>query len=620
MNNDKNLLAGFVMVVGVVFVLIAGGIFATTAWAYLPEIVKQLFLLMLTAAFFGVSCLFNKRQMLPKTELALFYLGVAFLGYCSISFLGGGNFPPETNEDDARLFVASLIMLLPVAYRLYTGYDKELQGQSFHFAVLLILTDSVLVWGAQCLCLETGMKSVVAAGTLLAYGIANYYGQNFLRDNKGPKIIFYIAFIWHAFVFGSLWISNAGYRDNEEELVLALLLCLATHFLWKAGRHVVLRGLNSLLLLYFVYMLAVNIWPAAITDVFDAYDEGALFLAFSLCILLMLVLQRGEMIFILVRFASLMAIVLYVEARFESGLENFQLFNLVCMMGVGLLPLAMHVKESWEKGEPLWSCLTDYRELAAIYKEDEKGRRYLAAAMLQGVIAIALAFWFAYEDWDSVALVMFIITLGIACSALLSEWRMKRKILWTLALFPGMGIFLSQSLIDIPWEFSVEYTCFWIEIAIIIFGFIWHSSSEYGKITDADAMQNPYRGVYDDGGKTCKLIQFILNCVQLATLLLWNMHIGELPNALILGACSMILILAAGYLHKKQYMIAGTVTLFLLVVYATRDLWLDIAWWVYLLIAGIILIMLASRSFYRNSNSSLPETDNNPAKYDSLSK
>lgn len=65
-------------------------------------------------------------------------------------------------------------------------------------------------------------------------------------------------------------------------------------------------------------------------------------------------------------------------------------------------------------------------------------------------------------------------------------------------------------------------------------------------------------------------------------------------DALILGSLSLISILAGMFLKVKSYFFVGTGVLLLNVLLQTRPYWGNLPWWAYLLIAGSILITVAS--------------------------
>lgn len=80
---------------------------------------------------------------------------------------------------------------------------------------------------------------------------------------------------------------------------------------------------------------------------------------------------------------------------------------------------------------------------------------------------------------------------------------------------------------------------------------------------------------------------------MLAVLLINDMIQGGLGNVIILGVAGVIMLLVAAIFNRREYVIAASAALILLVLYITRSFWLSIAWWVYLFAAGVVLILLA---------------------------
>lgn len=86
---------------------------------------------------------------------------------------------------------------------------------------------------------------------------------------------------------------------------------------------------------------------------------------------------------------------------------------------------------------------------------------------------------------------------------------------------------------------------------------------------------------------------------------------GEVTDALILeGICLVVFLLSHLAGSRKWMWISGSI-LVAVVIYMTRDFWLSIAWWVYLLTAGIGLIVFAAvREKRRNREmEEMPPTD-----------
>ena len=50
---------------------------------------------------------------------------------------------------------------------------------------------------------------------------------------------------------------------------------------------------------------------------------------------------------------------------------------------------------------------------------------------------------------------------------------------------------------------------------------------------------------------------------------------------------------------KKQWFMLSAITLVAQCIYASRKFWISIAWWVYLLVAGAVLIVIAARNEYK---------------------
>ena len=86
---NKNQISTVLLIVGVIFIMIAGSIFVTTAWQHLSETGKQLILTLLVAGLYTASWKLREKGILTKTEHALYYLATAGTGFVTVSFLGG---------------------------------------------------------------------------------------------------------------------------------------------------------------------------------------------------------------------------------------------------------------------------------------------------------------------------------------------------------------------------------------------------------------------------------------------------------------------------------------------------------------------------------------------------
>ena len=78
-----------VFTIGVLFIVIAGAIFATTTWSVLPNLIKASLMVFLITVFFGAAYLARRKLELQQTSLTFYSLACCFI---PLSFLGMGYF------------------------------------------------------------------------------------------------------------------------------------------------------------------------------------------------------------------------------------------------------------------------------------------------------------------------------------------------------------------------------------------------------------------------------------------------------------------------------------------------------------------------------------------------
>lgn len=77
--SNESIKTSIILVLGVVFVVLAGIIFSTTTWELLPDIAKTIIVFSISALFFCVSVLAERVIHLNKTSTAFYILGSIFL-------------------------------------------------------------------------------------------------------------------------------------------------------------------------------------------------------------------------------------------------------------------------------------------------------------------------------------------------------------------------------------------------------------------------------------------------------------------------------------------------------------------------------------------------------------
>ncbi|MDF2596283.1 MAG: hypothetical protein K0R69_2624, partial [Clostridia bacterium] len=68
-----------VLIVGVLFIILAGLIFATTTWKTLPSVARTAIIFSLVIVFFGTSWMAENKLKLKQTSIAFYTLGTIFL-------------------------------------------------------------------------------------------------------------------------------------------------------------------------------------------------------------------------------------------------------------------------------------------------------------------------------------------------------------------------------------------------------------------------------------------------------------------------------------------------------------------------------------------------------------
>ncbi|WP_186576812.1 SCO7613 C-terminal domain-containing membrane protein [Aquibacillus kalidii] len=112
--------------------------------------------------------------------------------------------------------------------------------------------------------------------------------------------------------------------------------------------------------------------------------------------------------------------------------------------------------------------------------------------------------------------------------------------------------------------------------------------------------------------KTWKGYSQVMTHVQTASLLLVTIYLvidaiqgHTIGDALLIGSLSLLSVLVGMQLRIKSYFFIGVGTLLFNLIYQTKPYWGNMPWWGYLLIAGLLLIGLASYNEWRKQKSEI---------------
>jgi hypothetical protein len=559
----KNQIPTFLMVVGVLFILISGSIFVTNAWKYLPDIAKQLCLLLAAVGLFVASYIIGKGGRLQKTESAFYYLGTAFAGFFILAVSGGLTLQkradvfwawmPTHQSNAAKVLGACLLMLVFMGARVYR------KKRVLDFIIVVFLTDGILACTEILVKYDIQKMSVLLATYMLLYSVLDYCRVQANAADESMNFAVEIAYLIHAVIcITVVFILHLRVTDTAVGLVtlIAVLLVIATSLTYTAGKKDIYRILQSVSILGFGYTLVYDLnalvqWTDRIIPV--------LFAAVIVNLIFMVWLGRREMYITLFAFVVLMSFIQDLDMLWNVlwdflwnshlHLEDHVPFFAAFAVAEGFLwfkdKKILHLKLAGIQ------LLTGMFMMGMAVKASVLGGIEFSTAEAIGLMLAGSIYWMIAVRNTSV---------------------IRKQVFKTVALFHGaiaLGA-LSQSIFDVPTGYVTEWNCAVAGIGIVLLSHIWYDKKE--------VMQH---------------IQFVVTCLLLVILLVHNMFGGELGNVLILGVACVAIILVAAVYNRREYVIAASVALGLLVLNITRDFWLSIAWWVYLFAAGVVLIVLA---------------------------
>ena len=553
---NKNQISVFLMVVGVLFILVAGTIFVTTAWKQLPIIAKQVVLLCISLGLFMGAGKISKGGKMQKTETALFYLGVAFIGFFTVSVLGQiGGYVSDTIllPKALSLMAACVVMIIPTFLRfLHTRRGLD-------FAGIVVLADGVILW--SMIAFEWNMKifTFVLAGMVLLFAIGDYNSEKWLKENKGLKIGFDSSYLIHTCVYISVaWMGIiCQYFEKGEVFCLLLILFAGTLLTYKERKETVYRVFNSLAVLGCVFA-GVDFINSILPENIRMSVWGILFVAYVISLAITVYTLRMELVWISIIFG----VVISFAQLFKYG-GYYILFIQIphtktayIPFTVGMMIAMLLIVKRWvENGNITW---------------EEDGKRMVKAIGIQIVTVFMLLQAAAMEGFITMGFFTLTMVLFLTAATLCRKNGVGKGILYTLALGAGELAIMNQPYFEIPHAYRVEWDCLLLGIGIVLLHFIWY-----------------------DKAKEMRMVSFVLTCMLLAVILINDIIQGGLGNVMILGITGAVMLIVASILNRREYVIAASVTLILLVFYITRNFWLSIAWWVYLFVAGVVLVLLA---------------------------
>lgn len=503
----------FALILGVIFIVLAGLIFATTTWHILPDICKVFSVLVCSGLFFGISHLLERRFQVHKTGNAFYILGSIFL----------------------------FLTILAAAYFKLLGAEFILEGSN-RWKVLWV--GSMVTVGAFWAGMKRFHDRVYTQACLWGVSISLFFmikACSFGWDEFAAVMMVYASVL----VMAKEYLESRNFEPDQENGFLKLVLdgfgCFAPIHFWIFGSIAIFKSLPA------VWIMMAE-WAVGYDGLFPRQIPLFSFTNPGMAALAALVLGAGVMVwrkktesYVYLFSLAALEMILYTagwmtdDFVYQMVLAN-QTFLVIQILRYGKREPSERISGPfWDicgGGSLLFSII-----VMTVLENDQWRFVYLLMAALYCVL---------YRRVESVKKQALSLS---ACFAAAAFW-LQPYVLW-----PEV-IQLEMSLVPVVW-------LLWAA------GLIWN--------------ETPWIGALQNLGFAICLVLLFLDTVLT----------GLVTDALLLeGICLGAFVWAQVKNRIWWVRLSGGMSL-VVALFMTRGFWLSISWWVYLLAAGIGLVVFA---------------------------
>lgn len=551
---NKKVFSTILLSVGVLFIVVSGGIFVSKTWNYLTDGMKLFGFAVVTAGFFGGSYYLEKRS-LHKASAALYYLGICFTGFSAALFCKLAGI-----ESGWERLLCLLALSVPTTLRFLR------EQKVIDLILQIFLCDGMILSVSDLDVFGMGDKtSLLCFATFtMALSALIYYCRVALREEKGLLVTTEIALALHGLI-GLPWTFINLLADDTFFFGLypVLMLLAAVTALYLAfEKNIYFRILQSIMLAYAALGVSLFLFRNAMPDFGFPEFASAFFGAYVIMAILMAALDRKELCIgngFMAFFISLLQISEYASMGADLKRELLCHPYGICF-GITLLAWKyLHQpKTSWKTTCKV-ALLFGTMNLNVIfsYVGETYGMRY---GLVLGFCLLALIFSACFEGMRDMEMPRRAMQTAALCFAVLA---VLVNPIFEATFYASDGVTLLA-------DFRTEYHVIFMGLGIVLLGIIWYDMFE-----------------------RIRFFQFIGTCLLLATLVIRNLSVPALPNVLFLGLGALAMLIVATILKQKGYALLAAVTLILVALYLTKEVWMSIAWWVYLFVAGVGLVIFA---------------------------
>ena len=614
-----------VLKLGVLMVILAGFIFATTSWDIIPDFVKSISLLVLGLIFMALSYLADKKLKLESSQKMYYLLGMIFiwLSYYSVGFYGLLNDLLGIGEESTNLFLASTSLLATLQMFIASKTFKNELFKIFIFlglfiSIILILTYFDLDMGLILLIINSLLFIVhllsnkykyelLSIFTLISIYIATiitmlcFEEMMFLTNLLNLILLVSEIIIINKSNSKPVQVTNAllipivlmtalgsSSIDNELKSVLLVSLTSLIYVLLAMTKYLEKHSLFSKIFIPLANLLTI----AFLFDVINysgTYFSGLILSLIVLVINILILLSKNDVI------------------KLEKYLTPIKMIPLIGIIGTNILNL------------------TDYQIFTIIFLSYGILMNFLKDKKIFNfmfIVEVLLILYLLIEEYYATEIFSLLATLFgvIALYALIEDQKdnkfiQKSKIFYFVLMLLSINTLLSSNLFSLNNIFMYLIIIVLYIIIILLFrnDKVKYTITSYALILPINSLMDlnyldndlltiiramlviylsfiTCHNLIKDKEFKIGLLA-VLNGVVLASIV-FN---GSLIVSLFIGIMALLYILLGLLTDEyKNFFIIGIIFTVINIIYQLRNLWVMVPLWLYLLIIGSILIGLVT--------------------------
>lgn len=613
-----------ILISGAIFIILSAIVFLMSTWNVIPNIIKTMVFVLLIGVFLGASKIADKKLKLKMTSATFYYLAMAYIPIMLISIWGFELFGKYLSIHGDGSYIYLTLMSIVVS-SIYFSESKKRKG------IILLIPSSIF----QILTVIFGV----------------------LIFSKNSNIVWTGLFIYSAIVSTTLYtIKKKKYRHFYINYSLVLMICLLICQIlgnfenWIIAKCDMIHVINYIILICNIIILNVNkkLYKAnmriALAEILNA---SILFGTLTLLSIKGITLISGTKLFIL----SLVAIILYSLDYMKNEKVCFKVIVYILINFVLLSILLLIDSTEYAKYIPIISTIIVI--LSEKIKNDKEIKYYIILSFIFSfltlninpsivgfVVLLCSIITYKYyvkknsinEGWDIVPII------AITPYIFLSDIFILKNSSFNYALLISVGVIVYETAISLSKEklnintiMSIIYVILTIisfkinSYIKVLFFIIWstahiilHKNKKiYQPVLFISLLVIYLLGIKDlriNDITSVKILGFILctlgftritlskemeaqKVIEYITfsLIYWiaTYMYKSIADAMLVMAVLLSLVII-GYMEKMgPIFITSLIAIVINGFKLTKQFWLSIPWWLYLLVIGSSLILFA---------------------------